>query len=68
MRLEQFISVFQENGFDDPSFWPELDDVTLKNALGLEKGNLLKWRRQFPEFYGNFYYFLFDFTKSQWCD
>jgi len=51
MRLEQFISIFQENGFDDPSFWPELDDVTLKNALGLEKGNLLKWRRQFPEFY-----------------
>lgn len=51
MRLEQFINIFQENGFDDPSFWPELDDITLKNVLGLEKGNLLKWRRQFPEFY-----------------
>ena len=47
MRLDSFIEVFEEKGFDDATQFEEIDESTLL-SLGMAQGHLRKWHTFYP--------------------
>jgi len=45
---QKFFQTFEENGYDDIEFWPELTIDELMD-LGLRKGHIRKWKRYFQK-------------------
>jgi len=47
MRLDSFVEVFEEKGFDDATQFEEIDECTLL-SLGMAQGHLRKWHKFYP--------------------
>ena len=46
----KFVDVFEENGYEDPSFWSEIPEEELVNDLGFKKGHIRRWNMQIEKF------------------
>jgi len=42
----KFADVFEENGYEDPSFWSEIPEEELVDDLGFKKGHIRRWNVQ----------------------
>jgi hypothetical protein len=46
LKLEKFIEVFAENGYDDETDWPSLTKEDLRE-IGLKGGHIKKWEKRY---------------------
>ena len=48
--LKKFIDAFDDNGYDDPQFWHEIEESELTDDMGMKKGHLRKWNMQIEKY------------------
>ena len=48
--LAKFIDAFDENGYDDPQYWHEIEESELTDDMGMKKGHLRKWKAQLEKY------------------
>ena len=48
--LAKFIDAFEDNGYDDPQYWHEIEENELTDDMGMKKGHLRKWNTQLQKY------------------